>query len=355
VSAHGSVMSGPAEVSEWRPLGRSATRVTRLGLGTAPLGNLYAPVAEDAALAAVHAAYALDVRYFDTAPLYGHGLSEHRCGEALRRYPRDTLVLSSKVGRLLRPGRPPGDAFDGYADALPFRTVYDYGYDATMRSFEDSLQRLGMDRIDILLVHDIDVRTHGVAAQKARMEEALAGAFPALQRLRSEGAVGAIGVGVNEVGVCVDVARRVDLDCILLAGRYSLLEQDALDELLPFCAASRIGVIVGGPFNSGILAAGTDAAARYDYAIAPPKIVERVRAIETVCRRHGVALPAAALQFPYGHAAVATVIPGARTRAEVEQNVAALRIAIPDDLWLELKAERLLRDDAPCPGSASGA
>jgi D-threo-aldose 1-dehydrogenase len=345
----------PAEALRWAPLGRTATRVTRLGLGTAPLGNLYAPVAEDAALAALHAAYALGIRYFDTAPLYGHGLSEHRCGEALRRYPRDTFVLSSKVGRLLRPGRAPGDAFDGYADALPFRTVYDYGYDATMRSFEDSLQRLGTDRVDILFVHDIDVRTHGVVAQKARAEEALAGAFPALQRLRSEGAVGAIGLGVNEVAVCVDVARRVDLDCILLAGRYSLLEQGALDSLLPLCEASGIGVIIGGPFNSGILAGRTDAVGRYDYAIAPPEIAERVRRIETVCRRHGVALAAAALQFPYGHPVVATVIPGARTRAELEQNVAALRIAIPDDLWRELKTERLLRDDAPCPRSASGA
>jgi D-threo-aldose 1-dehydrogenase len=176
-----------------------------------------------------------------------------------------------------------------------------------------------------------------------------------LQRFRSEGVVGAIGLGVNEVGVCVDVARRVDLDCILLAGRYSLLEQEALDELLPLCATSGIGVIIGGPFNSGILAGGADAAARYDYAIAPPDIIDRVRRIEVVCRRHGVPLAAAALQFPYGHAAVATVIPGARTRAEVEQNVAALRIVIPDDLWHELKAERLLRGDAPCPRTVSGA
>jgi D-threo-aldose 1-dehydrogenase len=337
------------EALRWTRLGRSKTRVTRLGLGTAPLGNLYAPVVEDEALAAVHAAFALHIRYFDTAPLYGHGMSEHRCGEALRRYPRDAFVLSSKVGRLLHPGRALDDAFDGYADALPFRTVYDYGYDGTMRSFEDSLQRLGMDRIDILLVHDIDVRTHGLAGQKSRLEEAVEGAFRALRRLRDEGVVGAIGLGVNEVDVCIAVARRVDIDCILLAGRYSLLEQGALDELLPLCEARDIGVIVGGPFNSGILAGGTAGEARYDYAIAPPDVLDRVRRIDAVCRRHRVPLAAAALQFPYGHPAVATVIPGARTRAEVEQNVASLQVAIPVDLWRELKAERLMRDDAPCP------
>ena len=337
------------EALRWTRLGKSTTKVTRLGLGTAPLGNLYAPVAEDEALAAVHAAYALQIRYFDTAPLYGHGMSEHRCGEVLRRYPRDTFVLSSKVGRLLRPGRDPGDAFDGYADALPFRTVFDYGYDGAMRSFEDSLQRLGMDRIDILLVHDIDVRTHGVDGQKLRLEEAVDGAFRALRRLRGEGVVGAIGLGVNEVDVCIAVARRVDIDCVLLAGRYSLLEQGALDELLPLCVARDIGVIVGGPFNSGILASGAAAEPRYDYEIAPPDVLDRVLRIAAVCRRHRVPLAAAALQFPYGHPAVATVIPGVRTRSEVEQNVQWMQVAIPSDLWRELKAERLMRDDAPCP------
>lgn len=340
-------MIAPSEALRPVRLGTSAIRVTRLGLGTAPLGNLYAAVADDEALAAVHAAYASQIRYFDTAPLYGHGMSEHRCGEALRRYPRESFVLSSKVGRLLRPGRDLGEAVDGYVDALPFRTVYDYGYDGTMRSFEDSLQRLGMDRIDILLVHDIDVRTHG-AGQKSRLEEAAGGAFRALRRLREEGVVGAIGLGVNEVGVCITVAQHIDIDCILLAGRYSLLEQGALDELLPLCVARDIGVIVGGPFNSGILAGGKNEA-RYDYGIAPPDILDRVRRIDAVCRRHGVPLAAAALQFPYGHPAVTTVIPGARTRAEVEGNVASLRVAIPADLWRELKAERVLRADAPSP------
>ena len=342
-------MIARSDALRWTALGRSRTKVARLGFGAAPLGNLYVPVAEDEALAAVHAAYALQIRYFDTAPLYGHGMSEHRCGEALRRYPRDTFVLSSKVGRLLRPGRDPGDAFDGYADALPFRTVYDYSYDGAMRSFEDSLQRLGMDRIDILLVHDIDVRTHGVEDQPRRLDEAVDGAFRALHRLRTEGVVDAIGLGVNEVDVCIAVAERVDIDCVLLAGRYSLLEQGALDEFLPLCVARDIGVVVGGPFNSGILASGATGDARYDYGIAPPAILERVRRIDGVCKRHDVPLAAAALQFPYGHPAVATVIPGARTRAEVEQNVALLQVAIPADLWRELKEEGLMRPDAPCP------
>ena len=348
-------MTAQSEASRWAVLGKSGTRVTRLGFGAAPLGNLYAPVAEDEALAAVHAAYAQRIRYFDTAPLYGHGMSEHRCGEALRRYPRDTFVLSSKVGRLLRPGRDASDAFDGYADTLPFRTVYDYSYDGAMRSFEDSLQRLGTDRIDILLVHDIDVRTHGVEGQKRRFDEAVGGAFRALQRLRAESVVGAIGLGVNEIDVCIAAAERVDIDCVLLAGRYSLLEQGALDRLLPLCAERGIGVIVGGPFNSGILASGTTGEARYDYALAPPAILERVRSIEAVCRRHRVALAAAALQFPYGHPAVTAVIPGARTRAEVEQNVALREVAIPADFWRELKEVGLMRDDAPCPASGGTA
>src|SRR5487761_2552311 len=331
-------MVAPGEASQSAALGRSAVRVTRLGFGAAPLGNLYAPVAEDEALGAVQAAYAQHVRYFDTAPLYGHGMSEHRCGEALRRYRRDTFVVSSKVGRLLRPGRDPGDARDGYVDALPFHPAYDYSYDGAMRSFEDSLQRLGTDRIDILLVHDIDVRTHGVDGQRRRFDEAIDGAFEALRRLRDEGAVGAIGLGVNEVEVCTAVAHRVDIDCVLLAGRYSLLEQGALDAFLPLCVVRKIGVILGGVFNSGILATGASADARYDYALAPPVVLDRVRRIEAVCRRHGVPLAAAALQFPYGHPAVATVIPGARTRAEVEQNLALLQVAVPADLWRDLKA-----------------
>jgi D-threo-aldose 1-dehydrogenase len=341
------------EALGWTALGRSRTKVARLGFGAAPLGNLYTPVAEEEALAAVHAAYALEIRYFDTAPLYGHGMSEHRCGEALRRYPRDTFTLSSKVGRLLRPGRDPSAVFDGYADGLPFRIVYDYSYDGAMRSFEDSLQRLGTDRIDILLVHDIDVRTHGVEGQQRRLDEAFDGAFRALHRLRAEGVVDAIGVGVNEVDVCIAVAKRVDIDCVLLAGRYSLLEQGALDDLLPLCVARNIGVVVGGPFNSGILASGGTGDARYDYAIAPPAILERVRRIESICKRHDVPLAAAALQFPYGHPAVATVIPGTRTRAEVEQNVALLQMPIPANLWDQLKAEGLMHPDAPCPAGGS--
>ncbi|MEO6928736.1 MAG: aldo/keto reductase, partial [Casimicrobiaceae bacterium] len=285
-----------------------------------------------------------------TAPLYGHGMSEHRCGNALRQYPRDTFVLSTKVGRILRPGRTASDGADGYSNALPFNVFYDYGYDGAMRSFEDSLQRLGTDRIDILLVHDIDVRTHGVDGQKRRLDEAVNGAFKALRRLRDEGVVGAIGLGVNDVDVCIEVANRVDIDCALIAGRYSLLEQGALDSLLPLCAKRQIGVIVGGPFNSGILATGhKERSARYDYQIASEGVRDRVRRIEAVCNRHAIPLPAAALQFPYGHGAVAAVIPGARTDAEVAQNLEWMSLPIPTDLWQELKAEELMRNEAPCP------
>lgn len=330
-------------------LGRSAVQVLRLGFGGAPLGNLYEPIPEEEALASVHAAYAAGIRYFDTAPLYGRGMSEHRCGEALRRYPRDGVVLSTKVGRLLkaRGAEPPVD--NGYANVLPFEAVYDYSYDGAMRSFEDSLQRLGTDHVEILLVHDVDVRTHGVEGQKIRLDEAIGGAFKALRQLREQRVVGAIGLGVNEWEVCVTVAERIDIDCVLLAGRYSLLEQGALDSFLPLCLKRRIGVIIGGPFNSGILAVGAAPEARYDYAAAPKAVLNRVRRIEAVCRRHDVPLAAAALQFPYGHDAVTTVIPGSRTRGEVERNVALFAASIPAPFWQELKFERLLRDDAPVP------
>ena len=330
-------------------LGQSAVQVSALGFGGAPLGNLYEPIAEADAQGAVHAAYRSGMRYFDTAPLYGSGMSEHRLGEALRRYPRETLVLSTKVGRLLKPGCATAPTTAAYVRPLPFEAVYDYGYDGTMRSFEDSLQRLGTDRIEILLVHDIDVRTHGVEGQKRRLQEALQGAFKALRRLRDERVVGAVGLGVNEWEVCVDVMQRVPIDCVLLAGRYSLLEQGALDVFLPLCAERGVSVIIGGAFNSGILAVGARPGARYDYAPAPDVVVERVRRIEAVCARHDLALAAAALQFPRGHRAVAAVIVGARTPEEVQQIRAWSAACIPEAFWLELKSRGLLRSDAPLP------
>jgi D-threo-aldose 1-dehydrogenase len=330
-----------------RQLGRTELRVTGLGFGGAPLGNLFTPVGEAAAQRAVTVAFAAGVRYFDTAPLYGHGLSEGRLGEALRGCPREAFVLSTKIGRRLEPCDP--DAVEGgaYVDLPPYRPVFDYSGDGVLRSVEASLARLGLERIDILFIHDIDAVTHGPAQQPARYREALTGAYRALARLRSEGAVRAIGVGVNEWQTCQRCAEDADFDCFLLAGRYSLLDQGALDTFLPLCAERGIGVIIGGPFNSGILATGAVTGATYDYRPAPAEIRARTEALERVCRAHGVPLGAAALQFPLAHPAVASVIAGMRSAEEVEANLALLRHPIPDGLWRDLKAEGLVHPGAP--------
>lgn len=333
-----------------RPLGKTSLQVTQIGFGAAPLGNLFAPLSEQQASATVAAALAAGIRYFDTAPLYGHGLSEHRVGAALRREPRDSYVLSTKIGRLLVPGEAHEIVDDQFHHPLPFDTVYDYGYDATMRSFEDSLQRIGTGRIDILLIHDVDIWTHGSRqAANERMEEVMNGGYRALIELREQGVIGAIGAGLNEWEACQRFAERGDFDCFLLASRYTLLEQEALTSFLPLCESRGISIVIGGPFNTGILATGAVEGAFYDYQEAPPEILARVRGIEAVCRRHGVALPAAALQFPLHHPAVAAVIPGARSADEIARNAAHLTAAIPDALWAELKTQRLIREEAPTP------
>ena len=323
----------------------------RVGFGGAPLGNLYAPIPEPEAVAAVAAAYDAGVRYFDTAPLYGRGLSERRIGEALRGRPRDSFRISTKVGRLLRevPGRP----VDGASRDLPaLEVVYDYSEDGALRSLEASLERLSLDRVDTLFIHDIDRWTHG-AAQPARFAEAMQGAYRALRRLRGEGTVTHIGVGVNEWEVCQQAAEAGDFDGFLLAGRYTLLEQEALQSFLPLCQRRGLFVVIGGPFNSGILATGAVAGATYDYRPAPPDILARVGRIETVCRRHRVPLAAAALQFPLAHPAVRAVIPGARSAAEVRQNLKLLRTPLPAALWDDLRSAALLRSDAPTPAAGS--
>jgi D-threo-aldose 1-dehydrogenase len=336
------------KVTDTRRLGRNNLRVNQLGFGGAPLGNLFSELDEGDATHAVASAFASGIRFFDTAPLYGHGLSEHRIGAALRHRRRDDFVLATKVGRLLRPD----PAADGglYRKILPFATAYDYSYDGVLRSIEDSLQRLGLARIDIVHIHDVDVWTHGSqAAMDARFAEVMKGGYRALLRLREEKAIGAIGVGVNEWQACQRFAAEGDFDCFLLAGRYTLLEQAALDSFLPLCVARDIAVIIGGPFNTGILATGAMEGATYDYRPAPAEVMARVRRIEAICRSHGVALASAALQFPLHHPAVSSVIPGARSAAEIAANVATFDAPIPPALWAELKQAGLLRPDAPTP------
>jgi D-threo-aldose 1-dehydrogenase len=339
----------PIDPGETRVLGRTRVRVTRLGFGGAPLGNLFRPIPEAVAVDTVCAAWAAGVRYFDTAPLYGHGLSEQRLGAALRGQPRDAFVLSTKVGRRLvpRPAEPaPGDA---YVHTPPLVPVFDYTAASARDSLAASLERLGLSRVDVVLIHDIGPVTHG-ADDAARYRDAMDGAYRVLHDLRAAGTVGAIGVGVNEWQVLERCMRDGDFDCFLLAGRYSLLEQTALDSFLPECVRRGISVIVGGPFNSGILALGPVPGATYNYQPAPPAIVERVQALERVVEAHGVPLAAAALQFPFHHPAVAAVIPGARAPSEVEQNLGLLGFPLPAALWRDLKTAGLVRPDAPTPG-----
>ena len=339
------------DMKERRRLGGSDVEVTTHGFGGVPLGNLYQKCPDDDAKASLDAAWAAGIRFYDTAPLYGHGMSEHRIGHFMRRHPRAEWVLSTKIGRVLRAKDPAlGIDSGNFVDVHPFEGVFDYTYDGVMRSFEDSLQRLATHRIDVLLVHDIDIWTHGSeAGRKAKFEELMGSGYKALRELRDDGTVRAIGAGVNEVQAMLEFGRAGDFDCFLLAGRYTLLEQGALDELLPWCEKANVSLFIGGPYNSGILATGAVPGAKYNYEDAPPEIMDRVARIEAVCERHGVPLKAAALQFPLGHERVASIIPGARSAAEVEENVRTFATPIPADLWAELKHEGLLREDAPTP------
>jgi D-threo-aldose 1-dehydrogenase len=331
-----------------RPLGRTGLRVSALGFGTAPLGDLYGELDDGTAIAAVERALALGVNLVDTSPLYGHGLSEHRCGAAIRRVPRDQVVVCTKVGRWMDPFHGRGDG-SGFVGGQPHRAVIDYSHDGTLRSVEQSLLRLGTDRLDLLLIHDVDVWTHGAAAVEDRFREAMAGAYVALDRLRSEGVVKGIGIGVNEAEMCVRFAQAGSFDTMLLAGRYSLLEQPALEHFLPLAQQQGIAVLLGGVFNSGILAIGAVKGAKYNYQDAPPDILARVARIQRVCDAHGVALPTAALHFALGHPAVASVVLGAQSPQEVERNVASLASVVPAALWSDLKAEHLLDAEAPVP------
>jgi D-threo-aldose 1-dehydrogenase len=288
----------------------------RLALGTAPIGGLYDAVEDDTARAVVDRAWELGVRYFDTAPRYGAGLAERRLGAALRGRPRDAFVVSTKVGRLLRPGR------SEWAGAPALVDYFDFSHDATLRSLEESLGRLGLDRVDIAFVHDPD----------DHFDQAVAGSFAALRRLRDDGVVRAIGVGANQPAVLCRFARETDPDCFLVAGRFTALDRTAEAELLPLCEEAGIAVIAAGVFNSGVLAGG----ATFDYEEAPPEIVGRVERLRATCARHGVPLPAAAMQFPLRHPAVATVLVGCRTPDEVAEDVRLAGLRLPEELWSEL-------------------
>lgn len=325
---------------------------TELGFGSAPLGNLYRAITDEAARATLDAAWGGGVRYFDTAPLYGLGLAETRLNGFLRDKNRDDYVLSTKVGRLMRPCAPQDRTGIGKWFEVPQRReVYDYSYDGVMRSVEFSLERLGVSRIDILYVHDLCAFTHGSkAASDARIAEFFdTKGYDAMIALRDQGVISAIGGGINEWQVCQTLAERGDFDLFLLAGRYTLLEQEALETFLPLCQDRGIGIVTGGPYNSGILATGAVPGAFYNYDPAPPHIIDKVNQIEAICKAHGVAMVDAAFQFPLLHPTHVSVIPGGQSLSEMQGNLRAASATIPDALWHDLKSAGLMRPDAPTP------
>ena len=331
----------------WDRLGNGGVPFTELGMGTAPLGNLYRAIPDEEADAILRAAWGGGVRYYDTAPLYGFGLAETRVNRFLRDKPREDYVLSTKVGRRLRAVPPEErDGVGKWFDVPSRAEIYDYGYDGVMRSVEDSLERLGQDRVDVLYAHDLDRPNHGDALPE-RLDELMAGGYRALVSLREQGVIAAFGAGVNEWQPCRWLAERGDFDLFLLAGRYTLLEQEALESFMPLAEARGIGVVIGGPYNSGILATGPREGAWYDYAPATPEILERVGRIQAVCEAHGVRMVDAAYRFPLLHPAVVSVIPGGQGRDEMASNLRAAAAEIPPALWDALRAEGLMRPDAP--------
>lgn len=328
-----------------RRIGSTALQTTVIGFGSAPLGNRYRVLTEQHCTTLVDDAWERGVRLFDTAPMYGHGLAENRLGTALRGRARDDYLLATKVGRLLRPA--PQVSHDQMWVSVPrMRIEYDYSYEGARRSIDDSLQRMLTDRIDIAFIHDCDRYGHG-EHQPAVFDEAMTGAARALFELRDQGVIGAVGVGVNESDVCVAAAERGDFDAFLLAGRYTLLEQDSLDDLLPLCVERSISVILGGVFNSGILASGARDGAHHNYGPVGSEVAARVRQIEAVCVRYRVPLAAVALQFCLAHPAIASALVGSSTVEQQAANVAAAQTHVPGELWAELRERQLVRPDAP--------
>ncbi len=316
-------------------LGRTKLEVTRLGMGTAALPGLYTAVDEREAIGAVQAALASGLNLIDTAPMYGHGKSEELLGEALQGVPRDSYVLSTKVGRVLEPADPAEFAEGQWKNVSPYRWVFDFSYDAVMRSFEESLRRMKVDRIDVLLIHDPD----------AHWEQAIGEAYPAIHKLREQGVVSAIGAGMNQWEMLKRFGEEGDFDCFLLAGRYTLIDHTSMAEFLPLCERKGISIIIGGPYNSGILAGGNT----FNYVPATAEMLAHVARVKAVCDRHGVDLKAAALQFPMAHPTIATTIPGAKTPSEFAENLRLFQTSIPAALWADLRAEGLIPGECPIP------
>ena len=326
---------------EKKKLGSSGLEVTQLGLGCAAIGGLFGDIPEDQATAVVSRALSLGLNLLDTAPLYGSGKSERRLGRALKGVPRDSYILCTKVGRILVPSEGEDRGQEIFDNPPPFQPVFDYSHDGVMRSFEDSLERLGVDRIDVLHIHDPD----------DHYNEAIRGAYPALRKLREEGVIRGVSAGMNQSEMLAQFARDGEFDCFLLAGRYSLLEQGALDELFPLCLENDIGILAGGTYNTGILAKGARAGAKFNYADAPTEIIDRARKFEEVAATHDVNLKAASSQFALAHPAVTSIIPGTRQPDRVTENFEVLSEEIPDAFWDDLREKELIRRDAPTPHS----
>ena len=319
-------------------IGTTQTTVTPLGFGGAPLGRLHGEQGIQTALDTIRAGYDLGIRFFDTAPFYGPGKSERLYGRALSDVDRDSFTLSSKVGRVLNLDTNAAD-LNPYAETPPYEVVFDFSRDGVLRSIDETLDRTGLDRLDIVLIHDPD----------DHWQQAINEAYPALADLRSQGVISAIGAGMNQWEMPARFAREGDFDCFLLAGRYTLLDHSGLDEFLPLCQDKNISVILGGPYNSGVLASDLGPDTTYFYQRTPADVLDRARQIKTICDRHDVPLKAAALQFGLAHPAVAATIPGPRTPAEVEENIAMASLQTPADLWSELKQANFIPQQAPTP------
>lgn len=326
-----------------RKLGKTSLQLSELGLGCAAMAGNHKTVTEEDNRAAIDEGLAQGITFVDTAPFYGFGRSEHYVGDAIRC--RQEIVLSTKAGRLLKPEPAPKPVADEWPGSFDFNPVYDYSYDGVMRSYEDSIQRLGLTRIDVLLLHDIGSMQHGADLNKKLFADAMSGGYKALDELRTAGDIKAIGLGVNEREVCIEAMQHGHWDAFLLAGRYTLLEQEPIHNLLPACEKAGTGIILGGPFNSGVLVGGDT----WNYAKAPENVVSKVQGLKRVCESHKIPLAAAALQYPLGCPLVASVIPGPRSREEMSQIVEWFKTEIPASLWSDLQSEGLLDPAAPVP------